>query len=71
MRKLLHFPLVLMNRLNETESDVFLYYSFSIFLKDPFFQIIKFTLCFNLLSKLCPSMSNVKFIQVLFEKKHD
>ena len=33
-------PLVLMNRLNKTESDVFLYCRFSLFLKDPFFQII-------------------------------
>ena len=37
---ILHFPLVLMNRLNETESAVFLYFRFSLLLKDPFFQII-------------------------------
>ena len=35
-----HFPLVLMNRLNKTESAVFIYCRFSIFPKDPFFQII-------------------------------
>ena len=34
---LLHFPLVLMIRHNETGSAVFLYYRFSLFLKDPFF----------------------------------
>ena len=37
---LLHFPLVLVNRLNKTESAVFLYCRFSLFLKDPVFQII-------------------------------
>ena len=37
---LLHFPCVRMNRLNKTESAVFLYSSFSLFLKDPFSQII-------------------------------
>ena len=30
-----------MNRLNKTESAVFLYCRFSLFLKDPFFQFIK------------------------------
>ena len=35
-------PLVLMNRLNKTESAVFLYCRFSLFLKDPFFQIIDY-----------------------------
>ena len=35
--RLLLFPLVLMNRLNKTESAVFLYCRFSLFLKDPFF----------------------------------
>ena len=39
--RFLHFPLVLMNRLNKTESAVFLYSRFSLFLKDPFFQIIE------------------------------
>ena len=34
--ELLHFPLVLMNGLNLTESAVFLYCRFSVFLKDPF-----------------------------------
>ena len=29
-----------MSRLNETESAVFLYCSFSLFLKDPFFSIV-------------------------------
>ena len=29
-----------MNRLNKIESAVFLYFRFSLFLKDPFFQII-------------------------------
>ena len=29
-----------MNRLNKTESAVFVYGRFSVFLKDPFFQII-------------------------------
>ena len=32
--------IVLMNRLNKTESVVYLYCRFSVFLKDPFFQII-------------------------------
>ena len=36
---MLHFPLVLVNRLNKTESAVFLYCRISLFLKDPFFQI--------------------------------
>ena len=36
-----------MNRLNKTESAVFLYCRFSVFLKDPFFQII---LTFNILA---------------------
>ena len=39
-RELLQFPLVLMNRLNKTESAVFIYFRFSLFLKDPFLQII-------------------------------
>ena len=38
--ELLHFPFVLMKRLNKTESAVSLYCRFSLFLKDPFFQII-------------------------------
>ena len=42
--ELLHFPLVLMNRLNETESADFLNCRFSLFLKDLFFQIICVTL---------------------------
>ena len=33
----LHFPLVLMNRVNKNESVVFLYCRFSLFLRDPFF----------------------------------
>ena len=37
---MLHFPSVLMNRLNKTKSAVFLYCRFSLFLKDPFFKII-------------------------------
>ena len=37
---LLHFPLVLMNGLNKTEFAVFLYCRCSLYLKDPFFQII-------------------------------
>ena len=36
----MHFLLVLMSRLNKTESVIFLYCRFSLFLKDPFFQII-------------------------------
>ena len=36
--ELLHFPLVLINRLNKTESAVF-YIVGSLFLKDPIFQI--------------------------------
>ena len=35
---LLHFPLVLMNRLNKTESGVFSNCRFSLCLKDPFFS---------------------------------
>ena len=35
--KILNFQLVLMNRLNITESAVFIYCRFSLFLKDPFF----------------------------------
>ena len=38
--RIVHFPLVLVNRLNETESAVFSYCRFSLFLKEPFFQII-------------------------------
>ena len=38
---MLHFPLVFINRLNKTESAVFLYCRSSLFLKDPFFQVIK------------------------------
>ena len=38
---MLHFPLVLKNRLNKTESDLFSYCRFSLFLKDPLFQIIQ------------------------------
>ena len=38
--ELLHFPLVLMNRLNKIESAVFVYCRFSLFIKDPFSQII-------------------------------
>ena len=36
----MHFPLVPMNRLNQTKSAVFLYCRFSLFLKDLYFQII-------------------------------
>ena len=36
---MLHFPLVRMNGLNKTETAVSLYCRFSLFLKDPFFQI--------------------------------
>ena len=35
--ELLHFPFVLMNILNKTESAFFLNCRFSLFLKDPFF----------------------------------
>ena len=35
--ELLHFPLVLMNRLKKAESAVFLYCRFSLFLKHPLF----------------------------------
>ena len=38
--KLLHFLLVLMNRLSKTESAVFVYCRFSLFLEDPYRQII-------------------------------
>ena len=38
--ELLHFPLVLMNRLNKTESAAFLYCRFSLIPKDQFSQII-------------------------------
>ena len=37
---MLHFLLILINRLNTTESVVFFHCRFSLFLKDPFFQII-------------------------------
>ena len=40
VQELLHFPLVLINRLNKTESAGFLYCRFSLFLKGQFFQII-------------------------------
>ena len=36
--EMLHFQLVLMNRLNKTKSAVFLYCRFSLFLKDQFFR---------------------------------
>ena len=36
---MLNFSLVLMKRLNKTESDVFLYSRFSLFLKDPLFRL--------------------------------
>ena len=40
-REMLHFPFVLMNRLNETEYAIFLYSTVSLFLKDiSVFQII-------------------------------
>ena len=39
-KELLHLTLVLINRLNKTESTVFVYYRFSLFLKDSFFQIV-------------------------------
>ena len=38
--ELLHFPLGLMNSINKTKSVVFLYCRSSLFLKDPFFQVI-------------------------------
>ena len=38
--RIVDFPLVLMNRLDKTGFAVFLYCKFSVFLKDPFFQII-------------------------------
>ena len=47
-----------MSRLNKNESAVFFYCSFSLFLKDPFFQIIKrlqqLPLCRSELVKLPP-----------------
>ena len=47
---MLHFPLDFMNRLNKTESAVFLYCRFSLFLKESFFQII----CFEIFkAQLC------------------
>ena len=46
---MLHFPLVLMNRLNKTESAVFSYCTFSLFLKDSFFKIVIRTPCRNFL----------------------
>ena len=45
-------PLVLMNRLNKTESTVFLYCRFSLFLKDPFFQIIKSKIILTQIAKI-------------------
>ena len=36
----LHFPLILTNRFNETESAIFKSNSFSPFMKDTFFEII-------------------------------
>ena len=36
---MLHFPLVLVNRLNKTESAVLKYCRFSLFLKFPFFRL--------------------------------
>ena len=38
--ELLYIPLILTNRLNKTESAVFKFCRFSLFLKDPFVQII-------------------------------
>ena len=38
---LLFFPSVLMNRLNKTESAVFLYCRFSLFLRDPFSRLFR------------------------------
>ena len=38
-RELLQVLLVLMNRLNKTESAVFLYCRFSLFLKEPFSRL--------------------------------
>ena len=47
-----------MKRLDKTESAVFLYGRFSVFLKDPFFQIIKrsqqLSLCRAELVKILP-----------------
>ena len=36
---MLHLPDSLMNRLNQTESAVFKLFSFTVFLKDPFFRL--------------------------------
>ena len=35
---MLHYPLFLMNSLNKTESAIFLYCRFFLFLRDPFFR---------------------------------
>ena len=44
---MLHFPSVLMNRLNKTKSAVFLYCRFSLFLKDPFSKLFRILLSIN------------------------
>ena len=40
VRIVAHFPCVLMNSLNNSKSATFLFWRFSLFLKDPLFQVI-------------------------------
>ena len=58
-----------MNRLNKTESAVFLYCRFSLFLRDPFFQIIYCNLFFLLnLSQLNGLISYVCLMDLVVKK---
>ena len=53
-----------MNRLNKTEAAVLHYYKFSLFLKDPFFQIIyttKEVLVIRRIFSLVDMIANTKF----------
>ena len=49
----LHFPLVLVNRLNKTESVVFLYCRFSLFLMDPFSRLFLYVLYWSIWVEAC------------------
>ena len=61
--ELLHFTLVLMNRLNKTKSAVFLYCRFSLFLKTVCFQVSlspnKFNPYLRAFYKICSKLLHV------------